>query len=33
MNVNDFIIVDGEETQVTKRMCKGPGESRYVLAA
>jgi surface antigen len=33
MNVNDFIIVNGEETQVTKRMCKGPGESRYVLAA
>ena len=33
MTVNDFIIVDGEETQVSKRMCKGPGESRYVLAA
>ena len=32
MNVNDFIIVDGEETQVTKRMCKGPGDARYVLA-
>ena len=33
MNVNDFIIVDGEETQVSKRMCKGPGDARYVLAA
>lgn len=33
MNVNDFVIVDGEETQVTKRMCKGPGDARYVLAA
>ena len=33
MNVNDFIIVDGEETRVTKRMCKGPGEARYALAA
>lgn len=33
MNVNDFVIVDGEETRVTKRMCRGPGESRYVLAA
>lgn len=33
MNVNDFVIVDGEETRVTKRMCKGPGEARYVLAA
>lgn len=33
MNVNDVIIVGGEETTVSKRMCKGPGESRYVLAA
>ena len=33
MNVNDFIIVDGEEARVTKRMCKGPTDSRYVLAA
>ncbi|HMO77440.1 MAG TPA: hypothetical protein PKD99_14740 [Sphingopyxis sp.] len=32
MNVNDFIIVDGEETRVTKRMCKGPGDARYALA-
>ncbi len=33
MTVNDFVIVEGEETRVTKRMCKGRGESRYVLAA
>lgn len=33
MNVSDVIIVDGEETTVSKRMCKGPGEQRYVLAA
>ena len=33
MTVNDFIIVDGEETQVSKRMCKGPGDARYTLAA
>jgi surface antigen len=32
MNVTDFIIVDGEETRVTKRMCKEPGQPRYVLA-
>ena len=32
MTVNDFIIVDGEETRVSKRMCKGPGDARYVLA-
>lgn len=33
MSVNDVIIVGGEETMVAKRMCKEPGESRYVLAA
>lgn len=33
MNVTDFIIVEGEETRVTKRMCKEPGQSRYVVAA
>lgn len=33
MTVNDFVIVDGEETRVTKRMCKGPDDARYVLAA
>jgi hypothetical protein len=33
MTVNDFIIVDGEETRVTKRMCKRPDDARYVLAA
>ncbi len=33
MNVTDFIIVEGEETRVTKRMCKEPGQTRYVVAA
>jgi surface antigen len=33
MNVTDIIIVEGEETKVTKKMCKGPGQSRYALAA
>lgn len=32
MNVTDVIIVEGEETSVTKRMCKDQGASRYVLA-
>lgn len=32
MNVTDFIIVEGEETKVTKRMCKEPGQARYVVA-
>ena len=33
MSVTDFIIVEGEETRVTKRMCKEPGQARYVVAA
>jgi hypothetical protein len=33
MNVTDIIIVEGEETRVSKKMCRGPGQSRYVLAA
>ena len=33
MTVNDVVIVDGEETPVSKRMCKAPGASGYTLAA
>ena len=33
MNVTDVVIVEGEETKVSKRMCKRPGEARYVIAA
>ncbi|NNC73379.1 MAG: hypothetical protein HKN78_10970 [Sphingomonadaceae bacterium] len=33
MNVNNVVIVDGEETRVTNRMCRAPGEARYTLAA
>lgn len=33
MNVNNVIIVNGEETTVTDRMCRAPGQSRYTLAA
>lgn len=33
MTVNDVVIVDGEETTVSKRMCKAPGASGYTLAA
>lgn len=33
MDVNDVIIVNGEETTVSKRMCRAPGASGYVLAA
>lgn len=33
MMVTDVIIVEGEETRVQKRMCRGPGQPRYVLQA
>lgn len=33
MTVNDVVIVDGEETTVSKQMCKSPGASGYTLAA
>ena len=32
MTITDVIIVDGEETRASKRMCKAPGETRYVVA-
>jgi len=32
MNVNDVIIVEGEETTVAKKMCKKPGSARYEIA-
>jgi hypothetical protein len=31
--VTDVVIVDGEETRVTKNMCRAPGSSGYTLAA
>lgn len=30
MTVTDVVIVDGEETTVPKKMCRGPGKSGYV---
>ncbi len=33
MSVNDVVIVEGEETTVSKRMCRAPGASGYTLAA
>jgi surface antigen len=33
MMVSDVIIVNGEETRADKKMCRGPGEKRYVLSA
>lgn len=32
MNLTDVVIIEGEETTVSKRMCKGPGQSRYTVA-
>tara|TARA_R110000824_G_scaffold45738_6_gene132150 strand:- start:4680 stop:5252 length:573 start_codon:yes stop_codon:yes gene_type:complete len=31
MSITDIAIVDGEETRVSKRMCKAPGETRYIV--
>ena len=33
MTVNDVVIVSGEETTVSKTMCRAPGASGYTLAA
>lgn len=33
MMVTDVVIVEGEETRVQKRMCRGPGQPRYVRQA
>ncbi|AMO71997.1 hypothetical protein [Sphingorhabdus sp. M41] len=33
MTITDIAIVDGEETRVSKRMCKAPGETRYIVVA
>lgn len=33
MDVTDVAIISGEETRISKRMCRGPGEARYTLAA
>lgn len=31
MNVTDVVIVEGEETTVSKRMCKSKGQAKYVI--
>lgn len=31
MDITDVIIVDGEETSISKRMCRNPGETRYSI--
>jgi len=31
MTITDIAIVDGEESRVSKRMCKAPGETRYIV--
>ena len=30
MSVSDIVIIDGEETEVPKRMCRRPPTNRYV---
>jgi len=31
MTLTDVVIVDGEESRVSKQMCKNPGETRYIV--
>ncbi len=31
MSVTDIVIIEGEETTVSKEMCKAPGEKRYTI--
>lgn len=31
LDVSDVVIIDGEEALMTKRMCRAPGETRYIL--
>jgi hypothetical protein len=33
MDVSDVVIVEGEETKVSKKMCKAKGQKRYVIMA
>ncbi len=33
MDVTDVVIVDGEETKVSKKMCKAKGQQRYAIMA
>ncbi len=31
MTITDIVIVDGEESRVSKQMCKKPGAARYIV--
>lgn len=33
LTINDVAIIDGEETRVSKQMCRAPGAASYVLVA
>lgn len=33
LNITDVAIIDGEETRVAKRMCRGAGQSQYTIMA
>jgi len=32
LDITDVVIVDGEETTISKKMCRKPGEQRYAIA-
>jgi surface antigen len=33
MTITDVVIVDGEESRISKQMCRNPGETRYIIVA
>lgn len=33
LSITDVAIIDGEETRISKQMCRGAGENRYVIMA
>lgn len=33
LSITDVAIIDGEETKISKQMCRGPGETNYSLMA
>ena len=33
LTITDVAIIDGEETRVSKQMCRGAGESKYAIMA
>jgi hypothetical protein len=33
LTITDVAIIDGEETRISKQMCRAAGESKYAITA